>query len=254
MSFFAEVGRVYGGACRFVWSLPAAALAVVGFEALQHAVEWGAGMYVGRAGFVAGIEAHDLLRLITGSMKVVWLLVLQFWVIRFIVAKSERWTVAPSRIAWRGFAVVLVFSSALALTAIWLPQMFQSGSPAQLGASKGAAVFQILTFPLGIALTPWLVGAAIGEAHIGPVSAVRRAWGSIWWGVGLTLIAVIPLMIPHYILGFAAVGRLPLIAIPMLVVDACLVGFLGVVIGATSVPIAERMAARSSAVRNGGSS
>jgi hypothetical protein len=105
-------------------------------------------------------------------------------------------------------------------------------------------VFALATFPIGIALTPWAVAAAVGDSRASPLFALRRAGGSILWGVVVEILAVLPLMVVHYGLGLGATGQAPRLAVPMLVLDTVCVGFLGIVINTSQVIVAERMMLR----------
>ncbi len=237
-SFWAAVRTTFSRSFTFLVSLPVLGLLIVGVEGLQHVVEWRNGMYASRAGLAAA--QGDPHRLLVGSLKVVWLLAVQFWAMRFMVSGSGRIAVRPGRTAVLRFAVPLLAQTALSLLVIWLPAVL----PANSRALGYAGFVQLAALPLGVALAPWLVGAALGDRRAGPFFALRRAWGSVWWGLGVTFAAILPAMAPHFALGLLAVGRPAGVAAAALMLDALLVGYLGVVVGAVNVPIAARMANR----------
>ena len=242
ITFWAAVRTTFTRSAAFLTALPILGLVIVAVEGFQHVVESLDGMYASRAGMVsAGSDPH---RLIAGTLKVFWLLLVGFWVIRFVASGSARVATRPSQTAIRRFAVVLLIMAVFSLMAIWPPALFAPGSQEHRQAVIAAGLAQLVTFPLGIALTPWLVGAALADRRAGPGFAIRRAWGSIWWALGVNLVVVLPLMVPHYVLSFLAVGKPAPVAGLILAIDALLVGYLGVVIGAVNVPVAARMAHR----------
>lgn len=245
MTFWTALRRTYADSWRFVVALPFLAAAIVGFEALQHVVEWRAGMYTSID--AARRVANDPGRMTSGLMKVGWLLILQFWVTRFIVTKSARDTFKAEPVATRKFAWVFALSFGLAVVTLLLPSLFPAGS-ARKTAAISVAIFQLVTLPLAIALAPWGVGAAIGDGRASPLFALRRCRGSILWGLALKVAAILPVMAVHYGLGLGAIGKAPRQAVAMLAVDALFVGYLGIVISASEVMVAERMALRAGEV------
>ncbi|MBS0362086.1 MAG: hypothetical protein JSR98_11950 [Proteobacteria bacterium] len=240
MTFATGLVRTYRDAWRFLAALPLLGLAIVGVEGVQHIIEWRAGMYVSGAG--AHHAATDMGRMVSGSLKVLWLYVVAFWVFRFVVSGSPRLTLRAGPGAIRGYAWVMAFMVALGAISLWLPVLAPAG--AQRTVSLVSLAVQLATFPLGIALTPWILGAALGDARATIGSSFRRARGSIWWGVALSLGTALPLMAIHYALGLGAVGRPELVSVSMLVADALFVGYLGVATATAQVVIAERMASR----------
>ncbi len=244
MTLWSAFDRAYSDSWRFVVALPLIALAIVGFEGLQHLAEWHIGLYADA--HAARATADHPLRMIPGYAKIAWLLVIQFWVTRFMVGRSARRALAAPASAVRAFALVLVVQLALALLTLRLPALLQAmaGLEHRQAAAAGL-VFALVTGPLGIALIPWTVGAALGDPRASPAFALRQARiGPILWGLVFTAVATLPPFLGHMVLGLGAIGRPPVQAIPMLVVDAVLVGFLGVVTSAIQVQIAARMAAR----------
>jgi hypothetical protein len=240
MTFWTAVSRSYTQAWRFLFALPLIALAIIGFEGLQHIVEWNGGMYRDMAGMKAA--GGDITRLTFGMVKVIWLIVAEYWVIRFTVSGSAQAALDLDPVAVRKFGLILLINFALAVCMLIVP-VFVPAGPAHKVILIAISLVSLLTFPLDIAMDPWIVGAAIGDKRSGPWFALKRAWGSIWWGLALTFAVTLPPMIGHYVLGFAAVAKPALVAIPMLAFDAVLVGFLGVVMHTCTVMVAARMAA-----------
>jgi hypothetical protein len=241
VTFTSGFMRTYADAGRFLAALPFLGVAIVGIEGLQHFVEWQAGMYVSSAG--AHHAALDMGRMISGSLKVIWLSVVAFWVFRFVIGRSPRQTMHPGGAALRRYAGVMIFMILMAAITLWPPVLAPAGA-AQRAVSIAAMLFQLVLLPLGAALTPWVVGAALGDPQANPLSALKRAWGSIWWAIGLSLATELPLMAAHYGLGLGAIGKPGPVAVAMLIADAVLVGYLGVALATAQVVVAERMAER----------
>lgn len=243
MTFWGAAVECFRWSARLVWTIPLLAALVVGLEGLQHLIEWRAGMYASLA--AAKAAEHDPARMAFGLVKVAGLTVLHYWTTRFIVSGgSVQRTFASDPVAARKFAAYVAFALALAATQLWLPIWMLAAGASQQQIVAVAAGSMVVGVPLGTALAPWSVGAALGDPEAGPLHALRRAWGSILWGMALTLVVIGPVMAAHYVLGLGAIGQRPSVAAGMLVSDTLLVGFLGILANCMPVFIAARMAAR----------
>lgn len=243
MTFWGAARDCYSWSTRMLLAAPLLTALIVGLEGVQHLIEWRAGVYVSLA--AAKAAEYDPARMAAGLAKVAWLLLLQFWVARFVVSGgSVQATFASDAVAARKFSAYFVFAMGLAIVQLWLPMGMQ-----EAGASRGQIATvtigsMLASFPLGVALAAWPASAAVGDPAAGPVRALRRAWGSVWWGVCLTLVVILPVMAAHYVLALTPIGRPPAIAAVLLVSDTVLVGFLGVLVNCAPVLIAMRMAHR----------
>ncbi|MEW5686218.1 MAG: hypothetical protein AB1942_14985 [Pseudomonadota bacterium] len=243
MTFWGAARDGYRWSAGMLRALPWLAVLIVALEGLQHLVEWRTGMYVSLAAAKAG--EHDPARMMAGLAKVAWLLVLHYWAARFIVSGgSVTATFGRDRVAVRRFAVYFAFSLALAVTQLWLPVWMRTAGADNARIVAVSLALMLGGLPLGVALSPWSTGAAIGDPAAGPLMALRRAGGSIFWGLGLTLVVILPVMAAHYVLALAPIGRPPLVAGALLAADSVLVGFLGVLVNTVPVLIAMRMARR----------
>ena len=242
MTLWTATRQTYAEAWRFLIALPIIAVAIVSIEGLQHVVEWRAGFYDSFAGMKAA--GQDSGRMVLGALKVGWITLLSYWTTRYFVSRSAGRTAAFDALAVRKFAWVFLFDAVLGLLLLFGPDFFPAVGSARRIASLALLAFAVATYPVGVMLAPWMVGAALGDRRASPPFAFRRAGGSVLWGVALTLFAPLPVMAVHYGLGYGAVGRAPVLAISMLAMDAFLVGFLGVLANMTQVVVAERMAAR----------
>jgi len=240
VTFTSGFARTYSEAWRFLVALPFLGVAIIGVEGLQHLVEWRAGMFVSSAG--AHHAATDMGRMVFGSVKVLWIELVTFWVLRFFVSGSADTTLRAGREAVRRYAVVMIVMAALALITLWPPVL--APAQAQRTVSLVLLAVQLVIFPLEAALTPWMVGAALGDRRADIGFSLRRAWGSIWWALALSLLTAVPLMVVHYALNLGAVGQPTPVAAIMLAADAVFVGYLGVAIGTAQAVVAQRMAER----------
>jgi hypothetical protein len=242
MTFWAAFRQSYALAWRFMLALPILAAVAIGFEGLQHVVEYSSGMYVSSARMHA--EANDPARMIAGVLKVGWLLILQYWVTRFAVSGSAKTTLARDAIAIRKFAWFFAFSAVIELVLLFLPGVLSDAGVARRWSAVSGLILAIATLPLGPFLIPWAVGAALGDPRASPMFSFRRTPGSILWAIALGVATSLPILIVHYAFGYGAVGRSPAFTVGLLSVDAVLVSFMGVVFITSQVLIAERMAGR----------
>lgn len=240
MTFAKAFLRTYTTAWRFLIALPLLGLAIIGVEGWQHVLEWRAGMFI--SGARAHYAANDIGRMVSGSIKVLWLNVVGFWVFRFVVSGSPGVTMWPGLEAVRRYALVMIFVTALGAITLWPPAL--APASAQRPLSFVMLAVMLATFPLGAVLTPWIVGSALGDPRATIGLSIRRALGSIWWGVALSLATELPLMAIHYALNPGAIGRASPVAALMLAADAMFVGYLGVTAATSQLMVAERMAER----------
>jgi hypothetical protein len=240
--FLNAVWRCYAEAWRFSGALLLLFAVAVGVEGLQHVVEWREGLYVSAAS--AAAHAMDTGRIITGGLKVLWLLVLAFWTARFVVTGSARRTLARDPIAMRQFAWVMALNILLAVPVLYGPLVLPYLGDARRTAQIAWLGFQLAQFPIGVFLIPWGVGAALGDARVTLGVSFQRATNSFWFGLAVLFFAPLPLLALHYLLGYAAMGKPPGLAIAYLIFDAPVAAFTGVVAGVSQVLVAQRMAER----------
>jgi hypothetical protein len=243
MTFWRAVHGTYAEAWRFMVAVPLIAAIAIGVEGFQHVVEWRHGMYDSWAAMHAA--ASDPGRMAAGVAKVLWITVLGYWVIRFVVSGGSRpTTMAFDRVAVRKFAGFTAFCILLLPLTVFLPNLLKAAGVAPRAAAWAGLVSQVASLVLGVWVVPWAVGAAAGERRSGPLFAVQRAWGSVFWGLALTLLTSIPLIAVHYALGYGAVGRGPALSLAILALDAVFVSYIAVATSTSQVMIAERMATR----------
>lgn len=218
-------------------------LVPVAVEMVQHAVEIRAGMYVDMAGLKAA--EGDMLRLAIGHVKVIALFLTGYWAARFLVfgddpVAARRFDPVAVRLfvpvmAWGLFWLILVQDVPLIANAAGL-----SGNVAA-GVLILSLLVSLLFEPL---LSAWKTAAAAGNPGIGFVRSIRLTRSVYPYAVIVSLLPMLPLMVGHYALAFLAVGKAPGAVWAIMALDALLVGYLGVVMIATSYVVARRVAAR----------
>ena len=228
---------------RYALLCPLLFLVPVAVEMVQHAVEIRAGMYVDMAGLQAA--EGDMLRLIIGHVKVIALFLTGYWAARFLVFGDD--PVATRRIdpvalrlflpvmAWGLFWLIVVQDVPLIANAAGL-----SGNVAG-GVLILSLLVSLLFDPL---LAAWKTAAASGNGAIGFVRSIRLTRGIYPYAVIVALLPMLPLMVGHYALAFLAVGKAPALVWAIMALDSLLVGYLGVVMIATSYVVARRAAVR----------
>jgi hypothetical protein len=228
MTFWKGLRTSYGGSLAFLAACPLLALVPVVFELLQHVAEVHIGMYDSIAAAKA-LEHHPL-RMALGMVKVLALLVPTYWITRFVHTRDPRFAARRDPLAMRLFAGVVAIHIALSAAQLFgLPQ-----TPAALLAGlAGGLIVQCL-------LVAWTVAATLGDASIGPVASVRIMARRLPWTIAFTVVAMLPLMIPHYLLGAAAIMAPRVWLWPILTVDALLVGWLCAVMAASNYVAAMR--------------
>lgn len=221
MTFWQALKNSYRGSLAFLIACPLLALVPVVFEVIQHWVEVHIGMYDSIAAAKA-VENHRL-RMAFGFVKVLGLVVPGYWVARFLAWRDPvlagNWDARAVRL-FAGFVAFQVVTTALQLFV--LPR---TGAVLLAGFVVGAVI--------GALLVAWAAAAALGNRAIGPLVSIRVMAPQLIWTVAFMLVAMLPLMIPHYALAAAAILGPKLLLWPVLIVDSLLVGWLAAVITAS---------------------
>lgn len=222
----------YTGSLAFLVACPLLALVPVIFEIIQHVVEVRIGMYASLAS--AKAVEHDPWRMGFGFVKIVALMVPGYWIVRFIASRDAGFAARVDHPAARLFAGFIVFEMALA--AIQLFVLPPTG-PVLLASFLIGQV-------IGCLLVAWGAAAALGNAAIGPRASVAIMARQLPWTFVFLLVAMLPLMIPHYVLGAMAILGPRWVLWPVLIADSLLVGWLTAVIVTSGFQAATRAAAR----------
>ena len=221
ITFWTALKATYRDSLAFLIACPLLALIPVAVELLQHFAEVHIGMYDSLA-MAKAVENHPL-RMAFGFAKVLSLVVPGYWVARFLA-----WRVPALAGRWDGRAAAL-FAGFLAFhavsTALQLFVLPRTGTALLIGFVVGTV--------LSALLVAWAAAAPLGNAAIGPLASIRLMAPRLLWTIAFMLVAMLPLMIPHYALAAAAiVGPKPLLW-PVLVLDSLLVGWLAVLMVAS---------------------
>jgi hypothetical protein len=223
---------------RFPWlfALPAAA------EFAQHVVEQRIGMYANLQAMEAA--ADNGWRMGFGILKVLTLFLLIYWVSRALASlRGATLRVAGDGHSTRLFAGVLAWGMGTGMLQLFggdLIAPFLSGRAVLIVG----VLFAIALLVCDLYLTAWKIGASLGNERLGLIHSFGIMHGNFWWSLGYFILMFLPLMVLHYALGFLAVGRSPPALWAMLGFDALTVGYLGIVLTATSFAIAARATAR----------
>lgn len=232
MTFWNALKATYGGATAFLIACPLLALVPVTFELLQHVIEVQIGMYDSIAAAKA-VEHHPL-RMGFGMIKVIGLIIPIYWITRFLPNRDAGFARTLDRHALILFGGFFAVQMAFAVIQLFvLPQT----APVLIASFFGGQI-------IGCLLVAWGVAAPLGNAAIGPRASAAIMARHIPWTFAFLLIAMLPLMIPHYALAaLAMLGPKPLLW-PIMIVDSLLVGWLAAVMAASMYYAATRAAAK----------
>ncbi|WP_375383205.1 hypothetical protein [uncultured Sphingomonas sp.] len=231
-TFWQGLKATYTGSVAFLVAHPLLALVPVVFEIAQHVVEVRIGLYASIA--AAKALEHDPWRMGFGFLKLVALMVPGYWIARFLAWHDAELTRRADSCSMMLFGGYLAFG--IVTAAVQLFVLPQTGSALLASLLAGQVI--------GCLLAGWGAAAALGNPMIGPFESIRIMARQLPWTFGFLLAAMLPLMIPHYVLGaLALIGPRPLLW-PALIVDALLVGWLTAVLVASAFVAAIRAAAR----------
>jgi len=235
--------RVYAGAWRYMLACPLLFAVPVGIEFVQHVIEMRIGMYdsITAAQAVEGNGA----RLAWGVVKSLSIAAAIYWVARFLILRDGAAAAGrPDPVAIRLFFWVMVWSLAWTVLLLWGGAGMSALGLGAFALAAGIAGFAI-SLVLSVMLSPWKVGAALGNRELGFLTSLRLVGWGAWWGVIFSLLTMLPVMGVHYGL-FALTLWVPAEAAKwaLLAVDSVVVGYLAAVIAAAEVAIARRAAGK----------
>lgn len=236
MTFWQALKASFRGGTVILIACPLLALVPVIFEILQHVVEVRIGMYDSLAAAKA-TENHPL-RMAFGVLKVTSLVLPVYWVARYLDTGDAGTAARVEPRAVALFAGFVAFQVALA--AVQLFVLPRSGWWL-LAAFVGGQI-------VGVLVSAWGIAAALGNAGIGPRRSAAIMAPQMAWTFAFSIAVMLPLMIPHYALGAAALLAPKLVMWPVLILDSLLVGWLASVLAAGSFYAVARASARAGVV------
>lgn len=232
-SFWQSLRATYTGGTRFLIACPLLAAVPMLVELIQHAGEAYVGMY-DSLDAARAMEEHPL-RLALGIVKMAALLCTNYWIVRWLATGDATFAARLDQPAVRLFAAAMAFIMVLSIAQL----LFLPKDNVPLFAATffgGQAV--------GVVIAAWVAGAALGNPAMGPVASMRIMLPALPFTFALMLLAMLPLMVPHYgLAALALLGPEPLLW-PALILDSLLVGWLSAVMAASGYVGAARAAAR----------
>ncbi|HEX5238382.1 MAG TPA: hypothetical protein VFW39_07970 [Sphingomicrobium sp.] len=233
MTFWKALKETYGGSIAFLIACPLLALVPFVFEMVQHVIEVHIGLYASAA--AAQALQYNPLRMSFGLLKTAALLSAGYWITRFVATRNPKYAAAIDPVALRLFAGYFLLG--LALTAL---QLFVIPQTVAITLVEFVAGEVITSF-----IVAWGAAAALGNPDVGPIASVKLMGRQLPWTVAFLLVAMLPLMVPHYVFaGVAIVGPRALLW-PVLILDSLLVSWLTAVLVASAYVAAKRAADRS---------
>lgn len=220
-----DIKSLYQTAWRSAWLLPLLFLIPCLVEMAQHVVELNAGMYESLA--AAKATADDPTRMTYGFAKGIALSLPTYWFIRLMAFGDPARAMRIEMPAVGLWLVLFALGGALLGYSLFGPPVGQvlglSGQAAQLAGPVLSGIWEIAA----IYLTAWTVAWPLGNPAIGPVRSAQIMVGSFWRTVGYLVAGILPLMVLHYGLGYAAIVLTPTwLDWPVLAIDALVVGLL----------------------------
>ena len=237
----ATLREAYAMSTRFTRALPWIVAIVIVAEFAQHVVEIRIGMYDSMMQAKAVQDAPA--RLLAGHLKVLVIALLGYCVTRFLGHGDD--AKAATQIDMRAvrlYVWVLAYNMLWIVVGLDIPSILRGAGVGTPIAGRLTLVAVVTGFALGLLLHPWIVAAALGNAAIGFGRSIRLSLPHAAWILGFTLVAVLPLMGLHYVLFYAAIGLPPILVWAVALLDAGVVGFLGVLIVAVGFIVARRIA------------
>jgi hypothetical protein len=234
VTFWQMMKACYRESAAFIRACPLLFLIPVTVELIQHAIEMHIGMYDSLA--MAKEVEHNPLRMGFGFAKVIALILPLYWVTRFLAfGRDAKAAALIEPVAVKLFVIFAALQIGLAAIQLFaIPQSL-----------NWMLAFMIGGQIIGALIAAWGVAAPLGNPAIGPLQSAQIMARHVPYTVLFFVAAMLPLMIPHYMLGAAAIFAPVWAKWPILIIDSLLVGYLAVVLIASGYFAAMRAAARS---------
>lgn len=237
-----EIKAAYAGSAKVALTAPLIFLLPAAAEFIQHVAEIRSGMFASIAAMEAA--ADDGARMGFGVLKIFSLILLIYWVNRALaIMDGARLRLIGDSLSLRLFAGVILYAVLMAIVQLFGGSVLAPYVPERTLLAIGLAFFLAAT-ALEIWLNVWKAGASLGNARLGIHASLGVMRGNFWWSAGYFVLMFLPLMVLHYGLNLAAVGRSEAMVWTLMVVDCLVVGCLGIVLAATVYFTARRATGR----------
>ena len=204
----------YRDSVRFLRAFPLLALVPAALELLQHVVEVRLGMYASLAAFKSA--GHDTLRLAFGFLKELAMVILGYWIVRFVASGSVAYAKKADRPAMRLFG--------------WFVAFVAIDTAIELFALPSTGVLAVVAFvgsqTIGCLIAAWSIAAPLGNGDVGLRASIVIMVRQLPWTYVFTLVTILPLMVPHYLFAVLAILAPKISLWPTLLVDALLVSWI----------------------------
>lgn len=233
MTLWQSLKATYSGGTSFLIACPLLAAVPMVVELIQHIGEVHIGMYDSLA-MAEAVEGHPL-RMGLGIVKMAALLLTNYWIVRWLASGDTAFAARLDRPAVRRFAAAMAFIMAISIAQL----LFMPKDNVGLFAATfvGGEI-------IGVLIAAWIAGAALGNPAIGPLASLRIMAPALPFTFALMLLAMLPLMIPHYALAALALLGPKVLLWPSLILDSVLVGWLSAIMAASGYVGAARAAER----------
>lgn len=238
-----EIKAAYRDSLKVALTYPLLFALAAAAEFAQHVAEYGTGMFASMEGMKAAAE--NGWRMGFGILKVLTLFLLLYWVSRALAAlHGAALRVRGDSRSARLFAGVLAWGMGTAMLQLFGGDLIAPLVPSPRASIALGALFALALLVCDTYLNVWKVGASLGNARLTFIASFRIMHGNFWWSIVFFVAVFLPPIILHYLLNFLAVGRSPIAMWTTLGFDALTVGYLGILLTASSYIIVRRATAR----------
>lgn len=221
-----DIKSSYAVGFRFAAAFPLIFLIPPLVEFIQHIIEWRIGMFDSLEQAEA-LAAHPA-RIGFGYVKLVALMLVGLWIVRFIHSGGDR--KATTSLTTGGviafIPVILVFMGLDYGQTLLGPYLDAESLGLPLSIAAGVGLF-LAASVLQVLLAGWRVGVPLRDRRTGIITSIWRGLTVLLPGLWLYLVVFLPLLIAHQALnvGMALAGPGPLMW-GLFGIDSLLVGFI----------------------------
>ena len=223
------IAEIYSRIPLALRAMPYAVAIPILAEFAQHVVEIQLGMY-DPGGPGAAVNAP--LRMIFGLIKVLCLLLFLLFAIRWWAFEGEAKRAAtPGILFFKGLGLFMLieFGGESLMRLMGQGLSWAAGSAIPMVGRIVIEALPIFLWWFAITLLlPWFIGMIVEDKDMNPRRSVTAIGPRIVSTFGLLLAGLLPGVILHYAISYAAMGRAPALVWAMLLLDAFVVGLLAI--------------------------